>query len=388
MPVVDTRGVILPGLIDLHGHPEFNVFAAWEPPKLYLNRYAWRGSDEYKAVLRDPWTRLTKDSDSLIRELTRYAEVRALVGGVTAIQGASAKYPDPAESLVRNVDLPIFGEDMARSAVDLGRLAPEDASRLRAQIDAGTIRAFYVHLAEGLPANARSREEMDALAAANLVTKATVVIHGTALTDGQLGDLRDAGAKLVWSPQSNLRLYGETTRAATAIALGLPLGLGADWLPSGSTSLLAEMKVARECLRRQEVPLDEDALHRRLVRAVTADAAAIAGLGDRLGAIAPGRPADLTVLERTFDDPWRSVVEAEPAAVGLVTIDGFLAYGRTEWMQQLAPGPEMEPVLAWGRPMTLDTSFAAAASGQAPVRLRDLRKKLIARYPQTGPIFA
>ena len=141
---------------------------------------------------------------------------------MTAIQGASAKYPDPAESLVRNVDLPIFGEDMARSAVDLGRLAPEDASRLRAQIDAGTIRAFYVHLAEGLPANARSREEMDALAAANLVTKATVVIHGTALTDGQLGDLRDAGAKLVWSPQSNLRLYGETTRAATAIALGAP----------------------------------------------------------------------------------------------------------------------------------------------------------------------
>jgi hypothetical protein len=29
-----TGGVILPGLLDLHGHPEFNVFAAWEPPKL------------------------------------------------------------------------------------------------------------------------------------------------------------------------------------------------------------------------------------------------------------------------------------------------------------------------------------------------------------------
>ena len=30
--VHDTAGVIAPGLIDLHGHPEFNVFAAWEPP--------------------------------------------------------------------------------------------------------------------------------------------------------------------------------------------------------------------------------------------------------------------------------------------------------------------------------------------------------------------
>ena len=31
--IVETNGVITPGLIDLHGHPEFNVFAAWEPPK-------------------------------------------------------------------------------------------------------------------------------------------------------------------------------------------------------------------------------------------------------------------------------------------------------------------------------------------------------------------
>ncbi len=36
--VIQTEGVILPGLIDLHGHPEYNVFAAWEPPKLYKNR--------------------------------------------------------------------------------------------------------------------------------------------------------------------------------------------------------------------------------------------------------------------------------------------------------------------------------------------------------------
>jgi 5-methylthioadenosine/S-adenosylhomocysteine deaminase len=43
-PIVETDGVILPGLIDLHGHPDFNVFAAWEPPKLYANRYRWRAS--------------------------------------------------------------------------------------------------------------------------------------------------------------------------------------------------------------------------------------------------------------------------------------------------------------------------------------------------------
>src|SRR4051794_29830566 len=35
--VCETEGVILPGLIDLHGHPEFNVFAAWDPPRQFVN---------------------------------------------------------------------------------------------------------------------------------------------------------------------------------------------------------------------------------------------------------------------------------------------------------------------------------------------------------------
>ena len=83
----ETEGVILPGLLDLHGHPEFNVFAAWEPPKLYANRYAWRRSKPYKALVRDPQNVLLDAVPP--KTQTRYAEVRALVGGVTGIQGAS-----------------------------------------------------------------------------------------------------------------------------------------------------------------------------------------------------------------------------------------------------------------------------------------------------------
>src|SRR4051812_28822996 len=103
MTVIDTDGMVLPGLIDLHGHPEYNVFAAWEPPKRYTNRAAWRRSDEYAHVVRGPWRQLTgavDDAPSLLPTLTRYAEARALIGGTTAIQGASAKYPDAHESLV------------------------------------------------------------------------------------------------------------------------------------------------------------------------------------------------------------------------------------------------------------------------------------------------
>ena len=146
--IIDTEGIILPGLIDLHGHPEYNVFAAWEPPKRYVNRYAWRRSKQYAAVVKEPWKALTAEP-TLLPTLTRFAEARALVGGVTAIQGASAKYPSREEAFVRNVDRRIFGEHRARSIVDLGRTDAADASRLRDQIAAGEVTAVYVHLAEG-----------------------------------------------------------------------------------------------------------------------------------------------------------------------------------------------------------------------------------------------
>ena len=76
---VATDGVIMPGMLDLHGHPEFNVFAPWEPPKSYLNRYAWRDSDAYRSLIRDPQNQLLKDLPTGTQ--LRYAEIRSLVGG-------------------------------------------------------------------------------------------------------------------------------------------------------------------------------------------------------------------------------------------------------------------------------------------------------------------
>ena len=282
-PTIETDGLILPGLLDLHGHPEYNIFAAWEPPRLYANRTRWRDSDEYRLVVKEPLARLKADP-SLERTLTRYAEARALVGGTTAIQGTNGKSATIDEALVRNVDRRIFGAHRARSIIDLDRTPPADRVRLRAQIDAGEVDAVYVHLAEGV--DARSHDEFAELKQANLLTAATIIIHGTALTPADLDDVAAAGAKLVWSPQSNLRLYGATTPAGEAIRRGIPVALGADWQPSGSPSLLAELKIARQVLADQGAP----ATARQLLRMITTDAAGIAGLGVEPGS-PRGRPA-------------------------------------------------------------------------------------------------
>src|SRR3546814_4445453 len=54
---------------------------------------------------------------------------------------------------------------------------------------------------------------------------------------------------MVWSPLSNLLLYGQTADVAAAKAAGLTIGLGSDWSPSGSKNLLGELKAAQACNR-------------------------------------------------------------------------------------------------------------------------------------------
>lgn len=55
---------------------------------------------------------------------------------------------------------------------------------------------------------------------------------------------------MIWSPLSNLLLYGQTADVADAKTAGttdqpFKIGLGSDSTPSGSKSLFGELKVAR-----------------------------------------------------------------------------------------------------------------------------------------------
>ncbi len=147
--------------------------------------------------------------------------------------------------------------------------------------------------------------------------------------------------------------------------------------------------MARRELERQKVDLSPAQLNKKLLEAVTTDAAKVAGLEGKLGEIAKDRVADLVVLERHLEDPWENVLTAGPAWVQLVTIGGDLAYGRTDWMNDLlADTSELEPLVAWGNRMLLDTSYAAVGTDAPPPRLKEIRERLLARFPQTGPIFA
>ncbi len=381
---VETDGVIVPGLIDMHNHPNYNIFAAWEPPKMYKNRAGWRASDEYDALVKQPQNKLAAlESSGVIPKGTqlRYGEIRSLVGGVTAIQGANDSRTQPGpEPLVRNVDRWIFGQHKARTFVDLPFRSGDIEDFKRYQADP-QIDAIYLHLCEGKPGNTSSDKEFKKFVDLGGATSKTIIIHGTSLTVDQIDQVAAAGCKLVWSPQSNLRLYGETTNVAEAVKRKIPMAIGADWLPTGSTSLLAELKVAQRVLVEQGCTLGAD----ELVAMVTSQAAAIAGLDQWLGVLDIGRPADLVVLERHLEDPYDNVVAADPSWVQLVMIGGDICYARADW--NILPPEGTENLRAWGKEMLVDTRFSMSPGSLNP-SLADVRAALTANYPPVGPIFA
>ena len=133
---------------------------------------------------------------------------------------------------------------------------------------------------------------------------------------------------MVWSPMSNLLLYGATSRVKSARENGVRIGLGSDWAVSGSKNLLGELKVARLASDELQTGFSD----RDIVAMPTRDAASILGWEQVLGSIRPGARADLIVLDGTPDDPYRTLIGALETSLTLVMINGVASGpGERRW---------------------------------------------------------
>ena len=162
-------------------------------------------------------------------------------------------------------------------------------------------------------------------------------IHAAGLLAQDFDVLAQQHASIVWSPLSNLLLYGGTARVDAARAAGVRIGLGSDWSPTGSKNLLGELKVAW-LYSQQE--LKDLFTARDLVAMATRDAARILKWDGLLGTIAPGARADLLAIQSTVADPYEALLRAKETDIVLVTINGVARYGTPALMTPLAQGGE------------------------------------------------
>ena len=367
VPVIETNGTIYPGLLDLHNHLHYNQAPLWEMvPHLsesnrnewggYNNRYEWKNHPDYSEEVTKPKMLVHSGPYwNMEAEAMKYIEMKSIVGGTTAAQGGPSNPDDSYTSiLARNIEDYNFGRDEAHTKVT-ELTSDYQGNHIKSGNVSGELDAWYVHIAEGV--DERSRAEFDILVNNDLLVGELVLIHGVALTSAEFTQMAQAGSTLVWSPLSNLLLYGQTSDVAAAKAAGVHITLAPDWAPSGSKSPLHELKVADAW---DDEMLGDIFTDYELVQMVTSGAAQAASWENEVGTLEAGKAADLVVVDNIHADPYRNLINAVDPDVRLSVVGGLPLYGDADIMTALN-GEDHEPAGAFDK--VVDVTFSSVPEG-------------------------
>jgi len=372
--VIDTNGLIFPGLINLHNH---NLWATLPPvpiDRLYNNRYEWQpddnvldltpflginppvsfniGRSEFNPFVNYPRFLLSDPGlGGLIIEVSKYGEIKGLVGGTTTIEGTVNLNGVSDGVLIRNAEHENFGQDrVVRTAQNITEAAFEPfAQQIVQDAQNGLVDAFLVHLAEGT--DAQSLAEYNKLKELNLLDEWTVIVHGIPLTREIFEEMASVGADLVWSPTSNLVLYGQDARVDQALAAGVNVCLGTDWGISGPKNLLVSLKIAWELNQARKKKINDFTPKYKafsayeLVKMVTVNPAKSLKWDNFVGQLKEGMFADILVIDKINMDekdkdanPYKALIATTEKDVRLVLVEGEALYGDEPLMAQLKFG--------------------------------------------------
>lgn len=286
---IDLTGhLILPGLINVHDHLEFNLF-----PRLGCGH--WGNASEWAAAVYHPSDPPLKEHLQVPKKIRLYwGGIKNLLSGVTTVA-----HHNPWEAKVFGRSFPVrvlkrFGwaHSLAFSA--------DVAEKYR-----GTPAPwpFFIHAAEGTDAHARG--EIPRLEAMGALGGNTVLVHAVATTANQMETIRNRAASIAWCPSSNLFTMGQTLSPGV-LRSGVTIALGTDSALTAAGDLIDEMRIARQAgkLREDEIyPL------------VTTNAARAMRLSTGQGAIAERGTADLIAVKDRGQTPAEALTDLHPELV-------------------------------------------------------------------------
>ena len=376
--IIDTKGVIAPGLIDTHNHILFDIFdnSDWGPAQLYGDHDQWPVEPRYNAMLdvkqclvddsqgRPAWCAMTPygtSAGSLRCEVDKFGELKGLVAGTTSIVGLPGTSAGCFGSLSRSVDVAQNGlgvDQVQTSAL----YPPSDPNGVCTNYASGKTKAFLLHAGEGVDAAAAA--EFDRLGTMTttpncLYAPQTAITHGVAFTPAQFTTMATNGMKLIWSPQSNVSLYGTTADIPSALDAGVPISLAPDWSMGGSQNLLDELRFADSW---DNMHWSDRLASQDLVTMVTRHPAQALALDATLGSLEVGKLADIAVFTGTAAAPYDAIVAAKPAAVRLVMIGGVVLYGDSVLQAAGPAAPGCETIDICGAPKFLCVAQAATTN--------------------------
>ena len=165
------------------------------------------------------------------------------------------------------------------------------------------------------------------LAETGLLREGALLVHNVHLARPEVDALRAGGARFVLCPRSNAAHGNGSPDVTHFVDAKIPFALGTDSLGSvPDLSPWEEMRAARSLYKGTK---KDAALCRELFRAATEHGAAALGLPG--GSLAPGEPADVTIVDDPGGDGdrfFRGLLERTGRAnVRLTVVDGQPAHG-------------------------------------------------------------
>jgi hypothetical protein len=321
------QGVISPGIINAHDH----IGWTHHDPKVWFDeRFAHR---HYWRKGFDGYTNLSEPSNSNPDRKT-WGEIRNVMSGTTSMAGSGG-----ANGLIRNVDQNFKNTEGIGSVEVYYNTFPlgDSNGSMRTtncgypNIDGEHLlknECYLPHISEGI--NLAARNEMLCLSGqkedgANLIEANTAIIHAVGINavDGEM--LAQRGSAVIWSPRSNISLYGNTAPVTMLANQGVLLGLGTDWVPSGSIHMLREYACADFF---NENYLNGFFTDRELWRMGTENNAHALRMLDVTGALRVGLAGDIAIFDGLgHPNFYRAVIAATEKSVALVMRGGKPLYG-------------------------------------------------------------
>ena len=325
------RAVLSPGFVNAHEHPAYSYAfpdAGLNPG--YVHRDEWRLGVGGTSPLPQPEPLFFDQGDPESTAALIAMELRHLLGGATAIAGTGG-----VPGVIRNINRHIREGDPAlydaEADVSTFPFSPQVVEDLRDECAGGPAyrfptasddlahMAYVAHVGEGRFSSCAARAEVARyLERAERRDRRYALVHGVATDRADYAAMRELDVTLVWSPRSNLALYGETVDIAGALEHDVRVALSTDWSPSGSFNMREEATCARQVAEEADAALSAEALWRM----ATVNGAYALGVEEQFGAIEPGLLADLMLIEYAGDNPYETVLTATDDEVLATWIDG------------------------------------------------------------------
>jgi hypothetical protein len=362
--------VISPGLVNGHDHTEYNAH-----PPLTHGTTRWQHRNGWRTGAGGEMA-LPKYSSTSDVNLIAAAELRFLVGGATTVNGSGG-----VGGLVRNAAAftdKTQTEGLKSPAVffDTFPLGDSNGTELATGCGYPSIRsansafksgAYSPHISEGV--NAAAENEFTCLKA-TLVTSKTAIIHAVGVNATDVDVIAKAQAKVIWSARTNIDLYGNTAPVTLLKTMGVTMGLGTDWLASGSMNMLRELACVDSLNDKYFGKAFDD---RALVEMATKGSAEALMLDSEIGSLASGHLADIAIFSTAPGKDYRAVIAGSPQDVLLVLRGGKVLYGDGALVEALSPGCSDLPMCGTTKKVCVDTpgvslaGITAAAAGSYPL---------------------